>query len=36
MHDDQGNNIQEAFPGSAVQIMGMGSIPKAGDYVHQV
>lgn len=36
MKDDSGNNINEAFPGSAVQIMGMLSIPKAGDYLYQV
>ena len=31
MTDDLGNTIKEAIPGSAVEIIGLQSIPKAGD-----
>lgn len=36
MQDDNGNTLSEAKPGDAVQILGIPSIPAAGDFVYQV
>lgn len=33
MQDDMGNPVLQAFPGDAVQIIGIPNIPNAGDYV---
>lgn len=36
MQDDSGNTLSEAKPGDAVQILGIPSIPAAGDFVYEV
>ena len=36
MHDDMGNALSEAHPGDAVQIIGIPSIPAAGDFIYEV
>lgn len=36
MLDDKGNNLKEAYPGDAVQIIGIPSVPAAGDFVYEV
>lgn len=36
MHDDAGKTLTEAKPGDAVQIIGIPSIPSAGDFVYEV
>lgn len=36
MHDDAGTELKEARPGDAVQIIGIPSIPTAGDFIYEV
>jgi len=36
MHDDSGRELKEAYPGDAVQIIGIPSIPTAGDFIYEV
>jgi len=36
MYDDAGNELKEAKPGDAVQIMGIPNIPAAGDFIYEV
>ena len=36
MHDDAGKTLTEAKPGDAVQIIGIPSIPSAGDFVYEL
>ena len=36
MHDDMGVPLGEAHPGDAVQIVGIPSIPAAGDFIYEV
>ena len=34
MQDDSGNELKEAYPGDAVQIIGIPCIPTAGDFIY--
>jgi len=34
MQDDSGNSLKVAYPGNAVQIMGIPNIPAAGDFIY--
>ena len=36
MHDDSGRELKEAMPGDAVQVIGIPSIPTAGDFIYEV
>ena len=36
MQDDSGRELKEAFPGDAVHILGIPSIPTAGDFIYEV
>lgn len=36
MQDDSGKELKEARPGDAVQIIGIPSVPTAGDFIYEV
>jgi hypothetical protein len=36
MYDDKGNQLKQAFPGDAVQILGIPNVPAAGDFIYEV
>ena len=33
MQDDAGNSLEVAYPGDAVQLLGIPCIPNAGDFI---
>ena len=36
IQDDSGNQLNKANPGDAVQVLGIPTIPTAGDFVYEV